>query len=87
MEFWVRYLALFHLFSVIDDFEWFFIGGFPKNMQHLVIELLKVPVLASHFLYYTLMTPLMALCVISLSVPMILLSSINLVRHLIRDNN
>ena len=29
MEFQVRYLALFCLFSVIDGFEWFWVGSLP----------------------------------------------------------
>ena len=55
MEFQVRYLALFLLFSVIDSFEWFWIGSLHKNIQ-LVLELLKAPFLVLHFSYYTLMT-------------------------------
>ena len=37
MEFQVRYLALFHLFSVIYDFALFWMGGFNKNIQ-LMLE-------------------------------------------------
>ena len=33
MEFQVRYLALFLLFSVIDDFEWFRMESLHKNIQ------------------------------------------------------
>ena len=33
MEFQVRYSALFHLFSVIDDFEWFWMGILHKNIE------------------------------------------------------
>ena len=32
MEFQVRYLALFLLFSVIDDFEWFWMESLHKNI-------------------------------------------------------
>ena len=32
MEFQVRYLALFLLFSVIDGFEWFWMGSLQKNI-------------------------------------------------------
>ena len=37
MEFQVRYLALFHLFSVIYGFVLFWMGGFNKNIQ-LMLE-------------------------------------------------
>ena len=33
MEFLVRYWVLFHLFSVIDSFEWFWIESLYKNIQ------------------------------------------------------
>ena len=33
MEFQVRYLVLFLLFSVIDSFEWFWMGSLCKNIQ------------------------------------------------------
>ena len=29
-EFWVRYLTLFCLFSIIEDFEWFWMGSIHK---------------------------------------------------------
>ena len=45
-EFQVRYLALF-LFSVIDDFEWFWMESFHKNIQ-LMLEFLKAPFLVLH---------------------------------------
>ena len=63
MEFQVRYLALFFLFSVIDDFEWFWMESLHKNIQ-LMLEFLKAPFLVLHFSYYTLMTFLMMLFVI-----------------------
>ena len=52
MEFQVRYLALFLLFSVIDDFEWFWMESLHKNIQ-LMLEFLKAPFLVLHFSYYT----------------------------------
>ena len=58
MEFQVRYLALFLLFSVIDSFEWFWMGILHKNIQ-LMLEFLKAPFLVLDFSYYTLMTFLM----------------------------
>ena len=45
MEFRVRYLALFVLFSVIDR----------KNIQ-LMLEFVEAPFLVLHFTYYILMT-------------------------------
>ena len=51
MEFQVRYLALFLLFSVIDGFEWFWIESLHKNIQ-LMLEFLKAPFWLLHFLRY-----------------------------------
>ena len=48
MEFQVRYLALFFLFSVIDGFRWFWMGSLHKNIQ-LMLEFFKSPTL---FLLY-----------------------------------
>ena len=51
MEFQVRYLALFLLFSVIDDLEeWFWMEKLHKNIQ-LILESLKAPFLVLHFCY------------------------------------
>ena len=50
MEVQVRYLALFLLFSVIDDFEWFWREILPKNIQ-LMLDLIKAPFLVLHFSY------------------------------------
>ena len=86
MEFQVRYLALLLLFSVIDGFDWFWMGSLHKNIQ-LILEFLKAPYLVLHFSYYTLMTFLMMLSVILLSMLMILLSILSLIRHLICGNN
>ena len=83
MEFQVRYLALF-LFSVIDGFEWFWMGSLHKNIQ-LMLEFLKGPFLVLHFSYYILMAFLM-LCVIMLSMLMILLSILSVINHLICEN-
>ena len=52
MEFQVRYSALFLLFSVIDDFDWFWMESLHKNIQ-LMRELLKATFLVLHFSYYT----------------------------------
>ena len=63
MEFQVRYLALFLLISVIDNFKWFWMGILHKNIQVMVL----------HFSYYILVTFLMMLYVILLSMLMTLL--------------
>ena len=85
MEFQVRYLALFLLSSVIGSFRWFWMGNLHKSIQ-LMLEFLKSPFLVLNFSYYTLMTFLMMSSVILLSM-LIVLSSLNVVRHLICGNN
>ena len=45
MEYQVRYLTLFFLFSVIDGFEWFWMESPHKNVQ-LMLEFFKGPFLA-----------------------------------------
>ena len=74
MEFQVRYLALFLLFSVIDGFKWFWMGSLLKNIELML---------------YTLITFLMMLSVILLSMLMILLSTlrVSVIRHLFCGNN
>ena len=79
MEFQVTYLVLFLLFTVIDNFGWFWSGGHHKKF-------LKGPVLVLHFSYYTLMTFLMMLSVILLSMLMVLLSTLSVIRYLICGN-
>ena len=85
-EFQDRYLALFLLFSVINDLEWFWRGSLHKNIQ-LMLEFLKAAFLVLHFSYYTLMIFLMILSVILLSKLMILLSILSVMGHLICGNN
>ena len=52
MEFLVRYLALFLLFSVIDGLEWLWMENLHKNIQ-LMLEFLKAPFLVlDFFLFY-----------------------------------
>ena len=48
IKFQVRHLALFLLFSVIDDFKWFWMESLHKNIQ-LMLEFLKAPFLVLHF--------------------------------------
>ena len=85
-EFQVRYLVLFLLFSVIGGFGWFWMASVHKNIQ-LMPEFLKAPFFVLHFSYYTLMTFLMMLSVILPSMLMIVLSILNVIRHLICGNN
>ena len=86
MEFLIRYLTLFLYFSVIDSFGWFWMRNLHKNIQ-LMLEFLKDSFLVLHFSYYTLMTFLMMLSVILVFMLMILLSTLNMIRHLICGNN
>ena len=86
MEFQIRYLALFLLFSVIDCFRSFWMKSRHKNIQ-LMLEFLKALFLLLHFSYYTLITFLMMLSVILLYMLMMLLPSLSLIRHLICNNN
>ena len=84
-EFQIRYLALFLLFSVIDNFRWFWMGKIHKNIQ-LMLEFLKTPFVVLHFSYHTLMTFLMMLSIILLSMLMIVLSTLSAIRQLICGN-
>ena len=86
LEFYVRYLVLFLLFSVIGSFKLFWIESLYKNIQ-LMLEFLEGPFLVLHFSGYTLMTFLTMLSVMLLSMLMILLSILSLIRHLISGNN
>ena len=85
-EFQVGYLALCHLFSLIDDFAWFWIGIFNNNAQ-LMLRFLRAPFLVLNFYYYTLMTFLMVLSVTLPSMLMIILFTLTVMRHLICGNN
>ena len=72
MKFQVRYLFLFLLFSVIDNFEWFLIGSLKK--YPVKSGLLQGSILiVSHFSYHILMTFLIMLSVILLSMPMLMI--------------
>ena len=88
MEFQVRYLALFLLFSVIDGFECFWLKSLYKNIQlMLFFEFLKAPFFVLHFSYYTLITFLTMLSVLLLSKLTILLSILSVIKQLICGNN
>ena len=82
----VRYIALFLLFSVIDDTNFFWMVTLHMNIQ-LMLEFFKAPFSALHFYYYTLMTFLIMLFVVLLTMLKILLSTLSVIRHLIRGNN
>ena len=86
MEFQVKYLALFLLFSVMDGFGLFWMGSLQKNIK-LMVEFLMGPFLVLHFSYYTLMTLIIVLFVILLSMLMILPSTLDVIWHLICGNN
>ena len=78
--------GLISFFSVIGAFGQFWMGNPHKNIQ-LMAEFLKGPFLVLYFSYHRLMTFLMMLSVILLSTLMILLSILNVIRHLICGNN
>ena len=72
MKFQVRYLALLCLSSVIDGFEYFWMGSLHKNIQ-LLQEPLKALFLSQHISYYALTTFQMMLPVILLMIPMLMI--------------
>ena len=78
--------GLISSFSVIGGFGSFWMGNLHMIIQ-LMLVFLKGLFLVLHFSYYTLMTFLMMLSVILLSMLMILLSTLNAIRHLICGNN
>ena len=86
IEFQVRYLAFFLLFSATDRVRLFCMGSLHSNIQ-LMLEFLMSPFLVLYFSYYTLMIILIMLPVILLSMMMILLSNLSVITHLICSNN
>ena len=87
MNFWSDIWPYFRpLFSVIGHFGWFWMGNLLKNIK-LMLEFLNSSFLVLHFSYCTLLTFLMMLSVRLLFVLMILLSTLNVIRHLICANN
>ena len=86
IKYWVRYLTFFRLFSVINDFERFWMGCLHKNIQSM-LKFLKAPFLVLHVSYYILMTFLMMLSVKLLSMLVIQLSTLSVIRHLIFGSN
>ena len=86
MEFQVRYLALFLLFSIIGGFELLWVKSLHKNFQ-LMLEFLETPFLILLFSYHTLTIFPKMLSVILLSMQMTLLTIVCVIRHLICGNN
>ena len=78
------------IFSLVSSFLsnrhlWVILDG--TSLQKYPVNAGKGPFLVLYFSYYTLMTFLMMLSVILLSMLMILLSTLNVIRHLICGNN
>ena len=79
-------LDLTCLLCIIDVFRWLWMGDLYKNI-HLILEFLKVPFLVLQFFSYKLVIFLMMLSVVLLSMPMVLLSTISVIRSDICGNN
>ena len=79
-------LGLIFYFLSNRGFRWFWMGNLHKN-SHFMLEFLQGPLLVLHFSSYTLVTFLMMLSVILLSMLMILLSTLNVTRHMIFGEN
>ena len=86
MNFRFRCMLLFCPFSVIESFEWFWLGSLCKNNQ-LLLAFLKAPFLVKYLPYHTLMFFFMMLLVILLSMLMILPSTLSMIRHIVHGNN
>ena len=84
MVFQVRYLALFLLFSVIDFIGWFWMKFSQEYPVKTGVPQWSIFCPALFLLY---INDLTMLCVIFLSMLMILLSTLNVIRHLICGNN
>ena len=82
MEFQVRCMALFLLFSVIDGLEWFWTGSLHKNIQ-LILVFLKVPFFCpTPFLLYICALPDDVICNVTFMLLM-LLSTLSVIKPLI----
>ena len=82
----VRNLTLFYLFSVTDGFERLCMNSVYKSIQ-LMLVFLETLFLVLQFFYYTLITFTFILSVILQSMPMIVLSTLSLIRYPIHCNN
>ena len=95
----VSYVGLLHKLKCygISGHIFGLIFSFPSNRRPRVVlngkfaqeypVNSKIPQSSIHFSYYTRMTFVMMLSVILLSMPMILISTLNVIRHLICGNN
>ena len=86
VEFLVIYLALLCLPSVIDVFEWVWMGSLHKNIQ-LMLVFFKIAFLVQHSSFYTPMSFLMMVSVIMLFMIMIILSTLSMSRLLVCGRN
>ena len=79
---------MFGLISFFLSNRWLrlVLDGKSSKEYPVMLEFVKGPFLILHFSYYTLMTFLMMVSVILLSMLMILLSTLNSIRHLICGN-
>ena len=86
VDFLVIYLVWLCLSSVIDGFEWIWMGSLRKNIQLMLVSF-KITFLVQHSSYYTPMSFLMMSSVIMLFMIMIKLSSLSMSRHLVCGSN
>ena len=85
MEFQVRYLALFLLFSVLDGLEWLWMEIIHKNIQ-LMLEFLKAPFLDLNF-FFLYINDLPDDVIFDSAIYANLLSILSVIRYLICGHN
>ena len=81
LEFHLKYLALFCIFSEIKSFSWFWMETLNKNIQ-MILEFLEASLLIIHFSYYTFMAFLMKQSLILLYL-LVMPTTLSVIRHLI----